>query len=416
MKTLKTIMMALALVGAPAAALAQAAPSPVPAVTTPEAATTPLSPTAAATPGATSATPDAKEVAKAPAVAAYPKIAPTPEIGQPIENGYKIQPQVTTIGEDAQWFHNVVLMPIITIISLFVLALLLWVCFRYRAAANPIPSKTSHNTAIEIVWTLAPVLILLVIAVPSIQLLARQYAPPKADLTVKVIGNQWYWTYQYPDNGDFELVSNMLKEDVRKPEDGPRLLAVDERMVVPVGAVVKLIVTSNDVIHSFAVPAFWTKMDAVPGRLNETWFKADRPGVYYGQCSELCGARHGFMPIAVDVVSKQQFAAWVAAKGGTMPGAAPVANPDATTPASPAVAGPAAPAATSASMSRRPPFPPPAPPRRRPPSPRPRTRVPSHDRHHRLGQPFPGRSCARASSRCRSQAGLLRPLVHVDEP
>jgi cytochrome c oxidase subunit 2 len=342
MKTLKTIMMALALAGAPAAVLAQgapAAPSPVPAVTTPEAATTPVSPTSAATPGATSASPDAKEVAKATTAPAYAKIAPSTDIGQPIEGGFTIQPQVTSIGEDAKWFHNVVLMPIITIICVLVLALLLWVVFRFRAAANPVPSKTSHNTAIEIVWTLAPVLILLVIAVPSIQLLAKQYAPPKADLTVKVIGNQWYWTYQYPDNGDFELVSNMLKEDVRKPEDGPRLLAVDERMVVPVGAVVKLIVTSNDVIHSFAVPAFWTKMDAVPGRLNETWFKADRPGVYYGQCSELCGARHGFMPIAVDVVSREQFAAWVASKGGTMPGAAPVANPDATSPASPATAG-----------------------------------------------------------------------------
>ncbi|TVV71273.1 cytochrome c oxidase subunit II [Sphingomonas solaris] len=346
MKTLKTIMMALSLAAAPAAVLAQAAaPAPVPAVTTPEAATTPVSPTAAATPGATSATPDAKEVAKANTAPAYAKIAPSADIGQPIEGGFKIQPQVTSVGEDAQWFHNVVLMPIITVICIFVLVLLIYVAFRYRAARNPIPSKTSHNTLIEIVWTLAPVLILLVIAVPSIQLLAKQYAPPKADLTVKVIGNQWYWTYQYPDNGDFELVSNMLKEGVRKPEDGPRLLAVDERMVVPVGAVVKLIVTSNDVIHSFAVPAFWTKMDAVPGRLNETGFKADRPGVYYGQCSELCGARHGFMPIAVDVVSREQFAAWVASKGGTMPGAAPVANPDATTPASPATAGPAAPAA-----------------------------------------------------------------------
>ena len=339
MKTLKTIMMALSLLGAPAIALAQgapAAPAPVAALATP------VSPTAAATPGATSATPDAKEVAKAPTPRAYAEIAPSHDIGQPIDGGFKIQPQVTQIGQDAQWFHNVVLMPIITIICVFVLGLLIWVAFRYRAAANPIPSKTSHNTAIEIVWTLAPVLILLVIAVPSIQLLARQYAPPKADLTVKVIGNQWYWTYQYPDNGDFELVSNMLKEDVRKPEDGPRLLAVDERMVVPVGAVVKLIVTSNDVIHSFAVPAFWTKMDAVPGRLNETWFKAERPGVYYGQCSELCGARHGFMPIAVDVVSKAQFAAWVASKGGKMPGATPAANPDATTPASPATSAPAA--------------------------------------------------------------------------
>ena len=186
-------------------------------------------------------------------------------------------------------------------------------------------------------------LILLVIAVPSIQLLAKQYAPPKADLTVKVIGNQWYWTYQYPDNGDFELVSNMLKEDVRKPEDGPRLLAVDERMVVPVGAVVKLIVTSNDVIHSFAVPAFWTKMDAVPGRLNETWFKADRPGVYYGQCSELCGARHAYhadrrrcrLARAVRRVGRLE--------GRHDAGRGRRANPDATSPASPATAATGAP-------------------------------------------------------------------------
>ena len=356
MQTLKTIMMALTLAGAPAAALAQSAlaqsaptqsapvsaPSPVPPVTTAEATKTVVSPTAAPTQGATSATPDAREVAKAKTAPAYPKIAPTKDIGQPIDGGFQIQPQVTDIGGDAKWFHNSVLMPIITVISVFVLLLLLYVVFRFRAARNPVPSKTSHNTVIEIVWTLAPVLILLVIAVPSIQLLAKQYAPPKADLTIKVIGNQWYWTYQYPDNGDFELVSNMLKEDVRKPEDGPRLLAVDERLVVPVGAVVKLIVTSNDVIHSFAVPAFWTKMDAVPGRLNETWFKADRPGVYYGQCSELCGARHAFMPIAVDVVSRPQFAAWVASKGGTMPGAKPAANPDATKPSSPATAAPAA--------------------------------------------------------------------------
>jgi cytochrome c oxidase subunit 2 len=241
--------------------------------------------------------------------------------------------------------HDIVLMPIITLICLFVLALLLWVVFRFRSSANPVPSRTSHNTMLEVFWTLAPVAILLIIAVPSIRLLAKQYAPPKADLTVKVIGNQWYWTYQYPDNGDFELVSNMLKEPGQQPTggrarsdaDGPRLLAVDERMVVPAGAVVKLIITSADVLHSFAVPAFWTKMDAVPGRLNETWFKVDRPGVYYGQCSELCGARHAYMPIAVEVVPRPQFAAWVASKGGTMPGAASANNPDATGAATSAV-------------------------------------------------------------------------------
>jgi cytochrome c oxidase subunit 2 len=169
-----------------------------------------------------------------------------------------------------------------------------------------------------------------VIAVPSIRLLANQYSPPEADLTVKVIGNQWYWTYQYPDHGDFELVSNGLSDADAKARGEPRLLGVDERMVVPAGATVKLIVTSNDVIHAFGVPAFWVKMDAVPGRLNETWFKVDRPGIYYGQCYELCGARHGYMPIAVEVVPPAQFAAWVGSKGGTMPGTAQAVSGDET--------------------------------------------------------------------------------------
>lgn len=324
MKTLKTILMALVLVTAPSTLFAQSAPAPAAPVVAAE--------TVAAAPA--TATP-----APAPA---YQHLAPSAGIGQPQPKGIHLQPQVTDIGREAAWMHNAVLMPVITLISLLVLGLLLWAMFRYRAKANPVPSKTTHNTFIEVIWTLVPVLVLLVIAVPSIKLLANQYAPPKADLTVKVIGNQWYWTYQYPDNGDFELVSNMLKEPgeagkgerTRTDADGPRLLAVDERMVVPVGAVVKLIITSNDVIHSFAMPAFWEKMDAVPGRLNETWFKADRVGVYYGQCSELCGARHGYMPIAVEVVPPAQFAAWVASKGGTMPASA---KPAATA-TSPAVA------------------------------------------------------------------------------
>lgn len=308
MKTLKTMFLALALAAAPAAALAQQAPAP--------AAEASVAAPAAVAPAAESAAP------------VFQHGAPDAEIGQPIPGGWTVQPQVTELGEDAQWLHDGVLMPIMTAVCVLVLVLLLWVIVRYRVKANPVPSKTSHNTFIEVVWTLVPVLILLVIAVPSIRLLAAQYNQPKADLTIKVIGNQWYWTYQYPDNGDFELVSNMLKEkDEVKPgdrfrtdADGPRLLAVDERIVVPVGKVVKLIVTSNDVIHSWAIPAFWAKMDAVPGRLNETWFKADRPGVYFGQCSELCGARHAYMPIAVEVVSDQRFAEWVKAKGGTMPG------------------------------------------------------------------------------------------------
>jgi cytochrome c oxidase subunit 2 len=257
------------------------------------------------------------------------RATPTPGIGQPDGRAH-LQDQFTPIGKDAAWFHNMILLPLATAISGFVLILLLIVIVRFRRGAHPVPSRTSHNTVLEIVWTLVPVLILVAIAVPSIRLLAHQYEPPKADLTVKVTGNQWYWTYSYPDNGGFEIVSNMLSAADDKKRGEPRLLGVDERMVVPAGAVVKLIVTASDVIHSFGVPSFWVKMDAVPGRLNETWFKTDRPGLYYGQCYELCGARHGFMPIAVEVVSPAQFAAWVASKGGTMPGAHKPALPDST--------------------------------------------------------------------------------------
>ncbi len=342
MKTLKTMMMAFALAATPAIAQEAAPVSAAPAV--------------AAAPAAAPAT----------AAPAFEHAAPTPGVGMPVDGRINIQPQVTEIGKEALWMHDVVLMPIITVITLFVLALLLWVVARYRAKANPVPSRTSHNTVIEIVWTLVPVLILVAIAVPSIRLLAHQFSPPKADLTVKVIGNQWYWTYQYPDNGDFEVVSNMLKEKhevapgqrFRTDADGPRLLAADERMVVPAGATVKLIVTAADVIHSFAVPAFWSKIDAVPGRLNETWFKvpADKTGVYFGQCSELCGARHAYMPIAVEVVTPARFAEWVKTKGGTMPGENPSAaeaTPAPTAPPAPTPAtdtttpGAAAPAATA---------------------------------------------------------------------
>lgn len=262
---------------------------------------------------------DASVAASTPVSQTVPDVG----IGQP-DGVMGLQEQFTPIGEEAAWFHNIILMPSITVITLFVLALLGWVIVRYRRAAHPVPSRTSHNTVLEVVWTLVPVLILLVIAVPSIKLLARQYSPPAADLTVKVIGNQWYWTYEYPDHG-IELVSNMLSEEQADARGEPRQLAVDERLVVPAGATVKLIVTSADVIHSFGVPAFWVKMDAVPGRLNETWFKTDRPGLYYGHCYELCGARHAYMPIAVEVVPPARFAAWVGSKGGTMPGAAPPA-------------------------------------------------------------------------------------------
>jgi len=278
---------------------------------------------AAATPAPADAAAPAASNAAAPAAAAQPQTAPTPGIGQP-DGRYGLQDQVSTIGEEASWFHNVILLPLIFAISVFVLALLLWVVIRYRRGANPTPSRNTHNTMLEIVWTLVPVLILVMIAVPSIRLLAHQYDPPRADVTIKAIGNQWYWEYQYPDHG-INLVSNMIPDDQVAARGEPRQLAVDERVVVPVGAVVKMIVTSNDVIHAWGVPAFWTKIDAVPGRLNETWFRANRPGVYYGVCYELCGARHGYMPIAVEVVTAERFAAWVASKNGHMPGAAPAA-------------------------------------------------------------------------------------------
>ena len=253
-----------------------------------------------------------------------PAMTVKPMIGQPTDGLYGLQPQVTANGRRAHRFHNYILVPVITAISLLVLVLLLWVVFRYRAGKNPVASKTSHNTAIEVAWTLIPVIILALIAIPSIGLLAAQYKPaPAGAVTLKAIGNQWYWSYQYPDNGGFEITANMLKEKdqvgpgerFRTAADGPRLLATDNRIVLPVGVPIRLITTSMDVIHSWAMPAFWIKLDAVPGRLNETSFTIEKPGLYFGQCSELCGARHGFMPIAVDVgLRRREFAAWVAAR------------------------------------------------------------------------------------------------------
>ncbi len=293
----------------------------------PQAAATPV----AAAPAPTAApAPAAAPVAAPVAAPAIDYAAPVRGIGAP--DGRKgIQQQVTEVGQDAASFHNGPLLIMCAAISIFVLILLGWTMVKFRRGANPIPSRTSHNTVIEVIWTVVPVLILVAIAIPSIRLISKQYSPPPADVTVKVIGNQWYWTYQYPDNGGFEIVSNMLKEkaDVtgnarfRTDADGPPLLAADERLVIPAGKVVKFIITSADVIHAFAVPAFWTKMDATPGRLNETWVKVDRPGVYFGQCSELCGARHGFMPIAVEVVPEATFNAWLASKGGTPKGVKP---------------------------------------------------------------------------------------------
>jgi len=303
-------------------AAAPAAPAPAPQAAAAPAGVSNVAPTTA------EATPPAAPSSPLLAVDGAPGGQILPGIGQPTNGVYGLQPQVTRNGEFAHWMHNVVLVPTITAISLFVLALLAWVVFRYRRAANPVPSKTSHNTTIEVLWTLLPVLALVLIAVPSIGLLQAQFKPaPAGAVTLKAIGNQWYWTYQYPDHGGFEITANLLKEKgeaaagerTRTDADGPRLLATDNRIVLPVGVPIRLITTANDVIHSWAVPAFWIKLDAIPGRLNETSFTIDKPGVYFGQCSELCGARHAYMPIAVEAVTPAQFAAWIRAKGGTMP-------------------------------------------------------------------------------------------------
>ncbi len=228
--------------------------------------------------------------------------------GRPVNWQMNFQPPATPIAEQMQDFHNLLLV-IITAITVFVLALLVWVMVRYNEKANPVPSKTSHNTMLEIAWTVVPVLILLVIAIPSFRLLYAQYEFPKADLTIKATAHQWYWSYSYPDQGGFSFDSLLVEGPDLKP-DQPYLLAVDNEVVVPVNKVVHVLITSNDVLHNWAVPAFGLKMDAVNGRNTAVWFQATRPGVYYGQCSELCGARHAYMPIAVRVVSEEEFAAW----------------------------------------------------------------------------------------------------------
>ncbi|KAB2882643.1 MAG: cytochrome c oxidase subunit II [Pseudorhodoplanes sp.] len=229
--------------------------------------------------------------------------------GQPSSWQLGLQAAATPVMENIAWFHNLLLY-IITAISLFVLLLLVIVMVRFNARSNPTPSKTTHNTLLEVAWTVIPVLVLVTIAVPSFRLLFFQQAIPQADVTVKATGKQWFWSYSYPDHGKFEFDSLMLQDKDRKPNQ-PRLLAVDNDLVVPVNKVVRVQVIGADVIHAFAVPAFGIKIDAVPGRLNETWFKAEREGVYYGQCSELCGKDHAFMPIAVRVVSDREFAAWI---------------------------------------------------------------------------------------------------------
>jgi len=234
--------------------------------------------------------------------------------GHPDPGQIGFQAPVTDLARYLQWFHNDILVPVIVAISLFVLALLIYVVWRFRENANPTPSRTTHNAALEVAWTIVPVIILLFIAVPSFRLLTMQLTLPPPDVTVKVTASQWHWNYGYPkDEGDFAFDSFVKDDKDLKPENGDiRLLAVDNEAVVPVNKVVRLEITSTDVIHSFVVQSFGVRVDAVPGRLNETWFKADREGIFYGQCSKLCGKDHAFMPIAFRVVSQDKYDAWLA--------------------------------------------------------------------------------------------------------
>tara|TARA_X000000368_G_scaffold247733_1_gene195663 strand:- start:3138 stop:3968 length:831 start_codon:yes stop_codon:yes gene_type:complete len=234
----------------------------------------------------------------------------TAEVGLSENWQLSFQEPATDLMSDIISFHSYILMPIITGISILVLFLLLYIAFRFNSSRNQIASTTTHNAVVEILWTVIPVVLLIIIAIPSFRLLYVSETIPKADLTIKAIGNQWYWSYEYPDYGDIVFDANMLNDD-ELSDPKLRLLETDTQIVVPINKVVKLQITSNDVLHAWTIPAFGVKMDAVPGRLNETWFKANREGIFYGQCSELCGPKHAFMPINVKVVSETEFEDWI---------------------------------------------------------------------------------------------------------
>lgn len=363
-RILTPLWAALLLALAPQAAVAQSAPAEAAApaaVASQPASATEAAPAAAETGAAAAGAVDDKADASSEDVAAgssaYTPLGPEWIKGQPTPGGLDVQKQYSPIGEQAQPFH-VALVWIMGIISAFVLVLMLYTMIRYRRGRNPTPDKVTHNTLVEVVWTVVPALILAGIAIPSISLLSAQYqAAPKDALTVKVTGYQWYWGYTYPDNGGFEVISNMLPEDEAKRRGEPGQLAVDNRMVVPAGEWIRIQTTAADVIHAFAVPSLWFKLDAVPGRLNEKRLMVKEPGIYYGQCSELCGAKHGYMPIAVEALPRPQFEAWVRAQGGTVgapeeaapPAAAPLQQPEsaAQQPAAGETAAPATPAAAA---------------------------------------------------------------------
>ncbi|MCJ8143725.1 cytochrome c oxidase subunit II [Ancylobacter sp. A5.8] len=240
--------------------------------------------------------------------------------GQPSPWEINLQAAATPVMESIHSFHEFLLAIIIAVV-LLVLVLLIVVALKFNEKANPVPSRTTHHTLIEVVWTVVPVLILVAIAIPSFRLLFLQLDVPEADLTIKVTGHQWYWSYEYPDDGAFSFDSMMVPTDELKPGQ-PRLLAVDNEVVVPVNKIVRIQVTAADVIHSFAVPSFGVKIDAIPGRLNESWFKSTKEGIFYGQCSELCGKDHAFMPLAIRVVTEEAYAAWLAEAKQKFAGAA----------------------------------------------------------------------------------------------
>ena len=263
----------------------------------------------------------AKAIAAAVVALAIPAIALAGDlVGQPTDKSMAWQPAATSLKGETIWFYNVILFPVITIISVFVFLLLVWIVVRYNKRANPTPAKFSHNTAVEVAWTVIPVIILVVIAFFSLSLLRDYNDMPTPDVVVKATGNQWYWTYDYPELGVSDVESRLLPDaqDLTKAHAKgiPYLLETDNQMVLPVNAVVHIETTGSDVIHSWTVPAFGVKIDAIPGRLNNGWFKVDKVGTYYGQCSELCGKDHGFMPIEVKVVSQADFDAWTVKNGG----------------------------------------------------------------------------------------------------
>ncbi len=313
---IKAISLTLALFSAPQMALAAPVAAPVAAAPVAADAVPAAAPAAAAAVEKAAPAVDPNNPRFQVAPGGYTPLKPVAGIGMPVDRGLDVQEQFSPIGEQARPLHAALLWLSLAI-AVFVLVLLLYVILRFNKRANPVPSKTTHNTLLEVVWTAIPVLILVVVAVPSIRLLADQFKPAPANaLTIKATGNQWYWTYTYPDNGGFEVISNMLPEDKAVANGEPRQLAADFRMVVPVGEPIRLQVTAADVIHSFAVPSLWYKIDGVPGRINEKVLTITKPGVYYGQCSELCGARHGYMPIAVEALPRDKFNAWVLTQAG----------------------------------------------------------------------------------------------------